>query len=66
MFDAVTAVQKDGFLPIILAPEASSRILIKNSLDMEFPNIVVLSIHEVSKDMKVEVIGEIKLAQDKN
>ena len=66
VFDAVTAVQKDGFLPIILAPEASSRILIKNSLDMEFPNIVVLSIHEVSKDMKVEVIGEIKLAQDKN
>ena len=66
VFDAVTAVQKDGFLPIILAPEASSRILIKNSLDMEFPNIVVLSIHEISKDMKVEVIGEFKPSQDKN
>jgi len=54
-----------GFAPV-LAPEASARILIKNSTDREIPDLVVLSIPEISKDIQVEVIGEIKLEQDKN
>ena len=66
LIQAVTTVQKNGFLPIILAPEASARILIKNSTDREIPDLVVLSIPEISKDIQVEVIGEIKLEQDKN
>ena len=66
LIQAVTTVQKSGFLPIVLAPEASARILIKNSTDREIPDLVVLSIPEISKDIKVEVIGEIKLEQDKN
>ena len=66
LIQAVTTVQKNGFLPIVLAPEASARILIKNSTDREIPDLVVLSIPEVSKDIQVEVIGEIKLEQDKN
>ena len=66
LIQAVTTMQKSGFLPIVLAPEASARILIKNSTDREIPDLVVLSIPEISKDIQVEVIGEIKLEQDKN
>ena len=66
LIQAVTTVQKNGFLPIVLAPEASARILIKNSTDREIPDLVVLSIPEISKDIQVEVIGEIKLEQNKN
>ena len=66
LIQAVTTVQKNGFLPIVLAPEASARILIKNSTEREIPDLVVLSIPEISKDIQVEVIGEIKLEQDKN
>ena len=66
LIQAVTVVQKSGFLPIVLAPEASARILIKNSTDREIPDLVVLSIPEIAKDIQVEVIGEIKLEQDKS
>ena len=66
LIQAVTTVQKSGFLPIVLAPEASARILIKNSTDREIPDLIVLSIPEIAKDIQVEVIGEIKLEQDKN
>ena len=66
LIQAVTTMQKNGFLPIVLAPEASARVLIKNSTDREIPDLVVLSIPEIAKDIQVEVIGEIKLEQDKN
>ena len=66
LIQAVTTVQKNGFLPIVLAPEASARVLIKNSTDREIPDLVVLSIPEIAKDIQVEVIGEIKLEQDKD
>ena len=66
LIQAVTTMQKSGFLPIVLAPEASARILIKNSTDREIPDLIVLSIPEIAKDIQVEVIGEIKLEQDKN
>ena len=66
LIQAVTTVQKSGFLPIVLAPEASARILIKNSTDREIPDLIVLSSPEIAKDIRVEVIGEIKLEQDKN
>lgn len=66
LIQAVTTVQKNGFLPIVLAPEASARVLIKNSTDREIPDLVVLSVPEIAKDIQVEVIGEIKLEQDKN
>jgi hypothetical protein len=66
LIQAVTTVQKNGFLPVVLAPEASARILIKNSTDREIPDLVVLSIPEIAKDIQVEVIGEIKLEQDEN
>lgn len=64
LVQAVTVVQKNGFLPIVLAPEASARVLIKNSTNREIPDLVVLSIPEIAKDIEVEVLGEISLEQE--
>ncbi len=65
LIQSVTTAQQNGFLPIVLAPEASARILVKNSTDREIPDLVVLSIPEIAKDIHVEVVGEIRLEQDK-
>ncbi|MGP1454378.1 MAG: flagellar biosynthesis protein FlhA [Treponema sp.] len=64
LVQAVTVVQKNGFLPIVLAPEASARVLVKNSTNREIPDLVVLSIPEIAKDIEVEVLGEISLEQE--
>lgn len=56
---SVTAVQKSGYLPIILCPE-EARVLVKNSTEREIPDLVVLSVPEISNDIRVEAIGEIK------
>ncbi len=64
LIQSVTTAQQNGFLPIVLAPEASARILVKNSTDREIPDLVVLSIPEIAKDIHVEVVGEIRLEQD--
>jgi flagellar biosynthesis protein FlhA len=56
---SVASVQQAGYLPIILCPE-EARILIKSSTEREIPDLVVLSVPEISNDVKVEAIGEIK------
>jgi flagellar biosynthesis protein FlhA len=55
----VTAVQQGGYLPVILCPE-EARILVKSSTEREIPELVVLSVPEISNDIQVEAIGEIK------
>lgn len=57
---SIVAVQEKGYLPIILAPEAV-RVLIKSSADREIPDLVVLSIPEIDKEIKIESLGEIKV-----
>ena len=37
-----------------------ARVLVKNSTEREFPNLVVLAASEISSDVKVEALGEIK------
>jgi len=54
------AVQEKGYLPIILAPEAV-RVLIKSSTEREMPNLVVLSVPEIDKEIRIESLGEIKV-----
>ena len=56
----VAAVQKAGYTPVILCPE-EARILIKVSTEREIPDLVVLSVPEISADIQVEAVGEIKL-----
>jgi flagellar biosynthesis protein FlhA len=57
---AVSAAQERGFFPIVLVSEAA-RALVKSSSEREIPDLVVLSVLEVVSDMKVEVVGEIKV-----
>ena len=57
---AVSAVQKQGFFPLILCSEAA-RALVKSSSEREIPDLVVLSVPEIVSDVRVEAIGEIRL-----
>ena len=56
----VAAVQKAGFIPVILCPE-EARVLIKVSTEREMPDLAVLSVPEIAADIQVEAVGEIKL-----
>ncbi|MEL3908382.1 MAG: flagellar biosynthesis protein FlhA [Treponemataceae bacterium] len=56
--DSFIAVQKNGYMPLILTTE-EARILVKNSTNREFPNLVVLAASEISSDVGVEALGEI-------
>ena len=64
LLQAVTQMRntRGVFIPIIFVSEAA-RILIKNSTNRDIPDLVVLSIAELAKDVQVEVIGEIRLEQ---
>ena len=57
--DSFIAVQKGGYIPIILTTE-ETRILVKRSTEREFPNLVVLAASEISNDVSVEALGEVK------
>ena len=57
---AVTLAVERGYMPVILCPQ-EARALIKSSSERELPQIVVLSIPEIATDIKVEMIGEIKV-----
>ncbi len=56
----IAAVQKVGYVPVILCPE-EARILIKLSTEREIPDLAVLSVPEIAPDIQVEAVGEIKL-----
>lgn len=57
---AVSAVQQQGWLPVILCSEGA-RALVKASTERELPDLVVLSVPEIVADIRVEAVGEIKL-----
>ena len=54
------AVQNKGYMPIILCQE-EARMLIKQSTIREMPGLVVLSMLELTNDIKVESLGEINV-----
>lgn len=51
-------VQENGYLPIIFCPE-EARLLVKKSTERNFPNLVVISIQEITNDINVEIVGEV-------
>jgi flagellar biosynthesis protein FlhA len=57
---SVSAVRKQGYLPVILCSE-SARFLVKTALDRELPEVAVLSVPEIVQDFTVESIGVIRL-----
>ena len=56
--NAVHQVQQQGYIPVILCSEAARR-LVKQSIDRDLPDVAVLSVPEVVKDVKTEGLGEI-------
>ncbi|MCR4790973.1 MAG: flagellar biosynthesis protein FlhA [Treponemataceae bacterium] len=56
----IASVQDKGFLPIVLCPE-EARYLIKQSTEREMPNLVVLSVQEIDREIKVESLGEVNV-----
>lgn len=54
------SVQENGYLPVIFCPE-EARLLVKKSTERTFPNLVVISIQEISNDMNVEIVGEVQV-----
>ncbi|GHU70106.1 hypothetical protein FACS189450_04010 [Spirochaetia bacterium] len=60
---AVAAVRDQRRHPIILCSEAS-RFLVKSSTEREFPDLAVLSVHEIAADVTVEAVGEIAIDSD--
>ncbi len=60
--NVVKTVQEQGHFPIVLCSEAA-RPLVKSSAKREIPDLVVLSVPEISSDIKVEALGEITLEE---
>ncbi|MDR0472558.1 MAG: flagellar biosynthesis protein FlhA [Treponema sp.] len=60
---SVSAVRKQGYLPLILCSE-SARYLVKTALDRELPEVAVLSVPEIAQDFSLESIGIIRLEQE--
>ena len=60
--NAVHNVQTVGHLPIILSSEAG-RALVKRSTVRDLPELIVLSVPEISSDIITEGVGEISLEQ---
>lgn len=57
----VRAAQQAGHNPVVLSSERG-RPLIKNAAARELPDLVVLSAPEIASDIRVEVVGEVRLA----
>ncbi|GHV85636.1 flagellar biosynthesis protein FlhA [Spirochaetia bacterium] len=60
---AVSAVQEQGCLPVILCSEAA-RSLVKSSTVRELPELTVLSVQEIVNEINVEAVGEIKIESE--
>lgn len=59
---AVSAVQEQGHLPVVLCSEAA-RPLVKGSTERELRDLTVLSIPEIVPDIRVESLGEIRIEE---
>jgi flagellar biosynthesis protein FlhA len=57
---SIAAVEERGWLPVILCSEAA-RCLVKSSSEREVPNLAVLAVPDLSPDIPVEAVGEIRL-----
>ena len=57
---AVAAIKDKGWMPVILCSE-QARFLVKNSTDRELPDLAVLSVPEITADIRPEAAGMIRL-----
>ncbi|GHU26871.1 hypothetical protein FACS1894164_18520 [Spirochaetia bacterium] len=57
---SAAAMQEHGWPPVILCSEAA-RYLVKTSTDRELPELVVLSVPEITNDIRLESVGIIRI-----
>ncbi|MDR2194768.1 MAG: flagellar biosynthesis protein FlhA [Treponema sp.] len=57
---SISAIQEHGYLPVIVCAE-QARFLVKSSTEREMPELVVLSVPEISSDITLESLGTIRL-----
>ena len=53
-------LQNQGFFPLILCSEAA-RPLVKSATERDIPDLAVMSVPEIERDIRVESMGQIKL-----
>lgn len=60
--DTARRMQQQGLVSVLLSSEAA-RPLVKQSLARDLPDVAVLSIPEISRDIRVESVGEITITE---
>lgn len=58
--NAVRQMQQQGYSPVVLTQE-QTRMLFRNAVRREIPNITVLAVPEIAADIRVESVGEISI-----
>jgi flagellar biosynthesis protein FlhA len=61
---SAAAVRSRGYQPVILCSE-QARCLVRNSTDRELPELVVISVQEITPDIIPEAVGVIRLEASK-
>jgi flagellar biosynthesis protein FlhA len=59
----VVKMREMGFVPVVLCSEKARR-LVKDSTRMEWPELAVLSVPEISNNINVELVGTISMAME--
>jgi flagellar biosynthesis protein FlhA len=57
---SIGAVQEHGYLPVVVCAE-QARYLVKSSTERELPELVALSVPEISNDITLESLGTVRL-----
>ncbi|MDR2659236.1 MAG: flagellar biosynthesis protein FlhA [Spirochaetaceae bacterium] len=58
---AIASVRAQGWSPPIILCSEQARFLVKQSTERELPELVVLSVREITNDIDVEQLGEIHI-----
>ncbi|MDR0383690.1 MAG: flagellar biosynthesis protein FlhA, partial [Spirochaetaceae bacterium] len=58
---AIASVRAQGWSPPIILCSEQARALVKQSVERELPELVVLSVREITNDVEIEQLGEIRV-----
>jgi flagellar biosynthesis protein FlhA len=58
---AIASVRAQGWSPPIILCSEGARSLVKQSASRELPELVVLSVREITNDVEIEQLGEIRV-----
>ena len=62
---AIASVRDQGWSPPIILCSEQARFLVKQSAERELPELVVLSVREITSDIDVEQVGEIRVEHER-